>query len=200
VLEDRISDALGEDEVYRREGRAYLHDYPALLNWAWIYYTIFIPVALLFGTVYLYRVELFLGYSPLSQLFDAFFALSIVVSLVLYRFLPRRKRAVRGSYLDEVGAAIARELDAKDGTSTPPGLLRLYAVLLLAKGQTVTPEDVHNAWSAWTQHRDPSNQSIRPFDELDASVKEMDNPFVRAIRLAARSAPDCGPETPQRHS
>jgi hypothetical protein len=186
LLEDKISDALGDDDVYRREGRVYLQDYPALLNWAWIYYTILFPLALLSGTLYLYKVELSLPYSAPSQIFDTFFVVSVVVSLVLYRFLPRRKRALPESYLDHLGAAISGELETKDKSSTPPSLLRLYAVLLLAKGEDVTAEDVHNAWSVWMQHRDPRNQSIKPFEKLDESVKRMDNSFVSAIRSAAR--------------
>jgi hypothetical protein len=44
LLEDRISDGLGDTELYRREGRAYREQYPHLLNWAWVYYTILFSV------------------------------------------------------------------------------------------------------------------------------------------------------------
>ncbi|MFI5285419.1 MAG: hypothetical protein ACHQ4F_03775 [Candidatus Dormibacteria bacterium] len=91
MLENRISDTLGDDEVYRREGRAYLSKYPSLLNWASICYTILFPAALIVGASYLYLVEVTqLKYDWKSELFDGLFFASIIVSLVLYRFLPRR--------------------------------------------------------------------------------------------------------------
>jgi len=188
LLEDRISDALGDDDVYRREGRVYLSKYPRLLNWAWLSYVYLIPVGLFAGTIYLYTVEArSLPYSVPSKVIDGLFASLIVISLFLYRFIPLRSPMPAESYLDEVGAAISHELPKKDSRSTPPDLLRLYAVLLLAKGVDVTAEDVHNAWSAWMQDRGSNDASIKPFAELDESVKQRDNPFVAAIRRAAEA-------------
>ncbi|MFC7511941.1 hypothetical protein ACFQV4_22940 [Streptomyces thermocarboxydus] len=45
-------------------------------------------------------------------------------------------------------------------------LFRLYAVLLRAKGERVTEEDVHDAWSAWMQTTDAGHASLVPFEEL----------------------------------
>jgi hypothetical protein len=64
-------------------------------------------------------------------------------------------------------------------------LFRLYAVLALAKGPAVEPSDVHDAWAAWMRERDPDHPSIRPFDELDADTRRMDEPFAEAIRTAS---------------
>ncbi len=91
------------------------------------------------------------------------------------------------SYLDDVAAAIRAELVERPGDSSSPQLLRLYAVLLLGKGETVTAADVHNAWAAWMQEHQPSHEAIRPFNQLDGPTKEADNPFVEAIRRAARA-------------
>lgn len=89
MLEDRISDLLKDKDVYRREGQAYLSQYPRLLTWAWISYTYLFPTALILGTIYLYCVEaVALPYSWLSKVFDALFALSVIVTVGLYRFFP----------------------------------------------------------------------------------------------------------------
>lgn len=91
------------------------------------------------------------------------------------------------SYLDDIARAIQAELGEQPDDASAPQLLRLYAVLLLAKGEAVSPEDVHNAWAAWMQDHQPANEDIKPFAELDHSTKKADDPFVAAIRRTARS-------------
>lgn len=91
------------------------------------------------------------------------------------------------TYLDVVAAAIRRHVPA--GTYPDEGadaLFRNYAVLALAKGGGVTARDVHDAWSAWMQERDPSHRSLRPFEQLDALTRSADTPFVEAIHEAVR--------------
>ncbi len=90
------------------------------------------------------------------------------------------------SYLDEAAAAIRTELGETPPDSTPERLMRLYAVLLLAKGANVNAEDVHNAWSAWMQESQPDHPAIRRFQELDDESRATDEPFVDAIRRASR--------------
>ncbi|GHI47576.1 DUF7701 domain-containing protein [Streptomyces albidoflavus] len=65
-------------------------------------------------------------------------------------------------------------------------LFRIYAVLLLAKGDQVTDEDVHNAWSAWTQSMDSSHEALIAFHKLDPKIRAFDAPYAEAIRTAAR--------------
>src|SRR5579875_2097547 len=90
LLEDRISDSLGDADLYRREGRAYLEQYPHLLNWAWVYYTILFPAALMVAVVYLLSIEcMSLQGSVFSKMFDVVFGISILASLALYRIRPR---------------------------------------------------------------------------------------------------------------
>lgn len=89
------------------------------------------------------------------------------------------------TYLDDLAARIRSEVPAEylpDGDTSL--LFRLYALLALAKGAEVTTEDVHNAWAAWMQERNPEHRSLRPFDALDAATREQDQPYVRAIRRA----------------
>ena len=91
------------------------------------------------------------------------------------------------SYLDDVAEIIRAELGERPDDASAPELLRLYAVLLLAKRETVSVEDVHNAWVAWMQNHQPANEDIRPFGELDHATQQADEPFVAAIQRAARS-------------
>jgi hypothetical protein len=90
------------------------------------------------------------------------------------------------THLDELAIEIERrvpdELLPDEDTAS---LFRLYALLALAKGRAVNAIDVHNAWVAWTQERDPGHRSIKPFEELDAETQAADEPFVRAIRAVA---------------
>jgi hypothetical protein len=86
VLEDKISAAIGDDEVYRREGRDYLNKYTELLNWAWFAYTVLFPLALAASVVFLLAVEWAgLAWSWPSKVFDSAFGSAIVASLALYR-------------------------------------------------------------------------------------------------------------------
>ena len=91
------------------------------------------------------------------------------------------------SYLDDVASEIRGEVPPDLRGEDTEGLFRLYAVLALAKGGAVTARDVHNAWVAWMQERDPDHKSIRPFTELDRDTRRADDPFVVAIRRAAAS-------------
>lgn len=92
------------------------------------------------------------------------------------------------SYLD-VDAALIRECVPK-GTPVPEDaddLFVLYAVLMRAKGEDTQASDVHDAWSAWMTRRKPDHDSLRPFEQLAASVQSEDAPFLTAIHRAAAS-------------
>lgn len=85
---------------------------------------------------------------------------------------------------DEIRAAVRQDaLPDNDMTE----LFRLYAVLLLAKGDAVTREDVHNAWVAWKLGRGEQHESLVPFADLDPPTQAEDGPFVLAIRAVARA-------------
>ncbi len=68
-------------------------------------------------------------------------------------------------------------------------LFLIYAMLVLTKGAQTTREDVHNAWSAWMSKSDPTHESIKPFNELDATAQCEDEPFQAAIVAVAEARP-----------
>jgi hypothetical protein len=84
---------------------------------------------------------------------------------------------------DEIRGAVAADALPAEDTSS---LFLIYAVLLLAKGEEVTPEDVHNAWVAWMLDRGESHESMVPFAELSAETQAEDSPFMVAVRTVAR--------------
>jgi hypothetical protein len=90
------------------------------------------------------------------------------------------------TYLDELASEIRRRVPRDLLPDEDTGsLFRLYALLALSKGTAVDAIDVHNAWAAWMQERDPDHRSIKPFEELDAETQASDEPFVEAIRAVA---------------
>lgn len=90
------------------------------------------------------------------------------------------------NYLLEIVGLIRDALD-KDRLPDEPvdGLLRIYAVLVLAVGPSLTAEDVHNCWVAWMLDKDPAHPALVPFAQLDGETAQQDEPFVRALRLVA---------------
>lgn len=91
------------------------------------------------------------------------------------------------SYLDSIAQDIRRQIPTSDipDEENTRYLFRLYAVLLLAKGSLVQPEDVHNAWVAWMLNIDPTHESLIPYSELSAETAADDEPYVAAIRSVA---------------
>lgn len=91
------------------------------------------------------------------------------------------------SYLSEDAGLIRRMLPAE---ARPPAdvddLFLIYAVLLRAKGDQVTAADVHNAWAAWMQARDPGHPALVPFEALTPAAQREDLPYVHAIHAAFR--------------
>ncbi|MFF2314053.1 hypothetical protein ACFVVJ_29065 [Streptomyces albidoflavus] len=91
------------------------------------------------------------------------------------------------TYLDPLADLIRACLPPE--AEPPPdsdALFRIYAVLLKAKGDQVTDEDVHNAWSAWMQSQDSTHEALVPFHDLPPETRRFDAPYAQAIRAAAR--------------
>jgi hypothetical protein len=91
-------------------------------------------------------------------------------------------------------ASAAREIRAEVSDDVLPKantdlLFLMYAVLMFAKGERVTREDVHNAWTAWMLARGKDRPSMVEFDQLSPETQAEDQPFVDAIvKVAARYA------------
>jgi hypothetical protein len=91
------------------------------------------------------------------------------------------------SYLSEIATLIRAEVSPAIIPPDSDYLFVIYALLLLTKGSKVSEEDVHNAWCAWMSVKDPNHESLVPFDQLDQKTKDMDTPFVAAIRKVSAS-------------
>lgn len=90
------------------------------------------------------------------------------------------------SYLDKIAVELRRTADPDAAISDEDlPLYRIYAVLLLAKGQDVVAEDVHNAWAAWASEHEPKNPNLLPFKELSLRVQRKDQSYVDAIHQVA---------------
>lgn len=91
------------------------------------------------------------------------------------------------SYVDDLAAvireSIAPDLLPEGDTAT---LFRIYALLVMAKGEGVTLENVHDAWAAWMSGENAKHPSLRPLAELPAEVQYADQPYLDAIRAVAR--------------
>jgi hypothetical protein len=83
----------------------------------------------------------------------------------------------------EIRDAVPSEALPDDDTS---GLFLIYAVLLLAKGEEVRREDVHNAWVVWMTGKGEQHPSMVPFSQLPPATQAEDSPFVVAVRTVAR--------------
>jgi hypothetical protein len=89
---------------------------------------------------------------------------------------------VEVNYLDEIASRIREQVpESKLPHVETSALFRIYAVLLLAKGASVSLSDVHNAWVAWTCGRNPEHAALIPFSELSEDVASADLPYVQAI-------------------
>jgi hypothetical protein len=101
-------------------------------------------------------------------------------------------------YLDEYAAAIRERIpDGRLPDGDANELLRLYAILLRAKGAAVTQSDVHDAWSAWMVRREQTHDSLVPYSHLSAEVQEQDRVFAEAIR---RTCGELGMNEPSQSS
>jgi hypothetical protein len=90
------------------------------------------------------------------------------------------------SYITDIASQVRDEVSPDLLPNEDTNLLFLfYAVLALEERDDIRLEDVHNAWAAWMTYRDPSHESIRPYNQLDSKVKHEDQPFLDAIRKVA---------------
>lgn len=84
------------------------------------------------------------------------------------------------NYVEEVRELLSKKIKVNNN------LLNLYSLLVLTKGENVTLEDVHDAWSLDKNRTFPEHKSLIPFKELSYEVQQKDFPYVKAIREVAR--------------
>lgn len=101
--------------------------------------------------------------------------------------MPESPPPTPPTYLDEdaelIRSLLPAEVEVPAGSHT---LFVLYAVLMRAKAEEVSLSDVHDAWVAWKQQMSPSHRCLVPFVDLDEQTQSMDEPYLTAIRAAAR--------------
>jgi|SRR5215211_5672213 len=96
TLEDKISAELKDDELYRREGRAYKTEYPLFSWWAWRFYVVVLPtIAIIATAVLIYQEWTRLDYPLLGKIIDLVSASGVLVSFALYRIVPLAAGAVK---------------------------------------------------------------------------------------------------------
>lgn len=83
------------------------------------------------------------------------------------------------NYIDEVKAELAEHIDV--GT----GLMNVYALLVLVKGEDCTNEDVHDAWAVNVNVGFPEHRSLKPYRELSKETQDKDSKYTLAIRRTA---------------
>ncbi|WP_147533378.1 hypothetical protein [Bacillus marasmi] len=83
-VEKNLCNLVGE-ELFYREGKAYLNNYPAFSWWTWFLYTIFFPILLIVVTSYKMIIE-FIGRKKIdiNIILDSTFCSMILISTVLY--------------------------------------------------------------------------------------------------------------------
>lgn len=88
-LEEKMSQLVGDPDLYRRESKAYLEDYPLFSDWAWICYVFVFPVIAALATMALIIAEWSRPQEPWPyDLFNSLLAAAIVLSFFLYRIVP----------------------------------------------------------------------------------------------------------------
>lgn len=89
ALEEHISGEMGGGNLYRREGKVYLTDYPLLLDVSWFIYSVLFSLIIIGATILLAVWEWQgLEYPALHRFFDVVIAITIIGIMLLYRVEP----------------------------------------------------------------------------------------------------------------
>lgn len=90
------------------------------------------------------------------------------------------------NYIDEIKKELAKHM------KVGKGLMNVYALLVLVRGEDCTLEDVHDAWSVninttWDKETYGPHRSLVWFNELSPETQEKDRAYVEAIHKTART-------------
>lgn len=91
-LEDKISKLFGDQNIYCREGKAYLNKYPLFSDLVWIFYILLFPAIVILSVGLIIYLEGYKIEAPLYHLiYDSILTIGIIMSFALYRFYPLMK-------------------------------------------------------------------------------------------------------------
>ena len=92
------------------------------------------------------------------------------------------------TYIDRVVEKVAKETGLKG-----KNLIRLYALLVLVKGENTTLEDIHDAWSMDMNFKEKNaycygheHKSIVPFERLSRETQDKEIEYLNAVRKIAK--------------
>jgi hypothetical protein len=93
-LEDKLGAAVGDTEIFCREGKEYLNDYPPILKWAEVFYKVIIPFIIVIATISLIYLEYSLLRLPIPhKVYDAGIGLATIITFVIFRTVPLLSKA-----------------------------------------------------------------------------------------------------------
>jgi hypothetical protein len=89
------------------------------------------------------------------------------------------------NYVDAVREELAKHI------RVGKGLMRVYSLLVMVKGEETTLKDVHDAWSVninetWDRESNGQHWSLIPFEKLKPETQAKDQNYVDGIRETAR--------------
>jgi len=86
ILEKKITNIFNDKEIYSREGRAYIKNYPIFSEFAWIFYVLIFPIIVILSTALLLYFEWNMENTVYYHLiYDSLLVLGVVLSFILYR-------------------------------------------------------------------------------------------------------------------
>lgn len=86
ILEKKISNIFNDKEIYSREGRAYIKNYPIFSEFAWIFYVLIFPIIVMLSTALLLYFEWNMENTVYYHLiYDSLLVLGVALSFILYR-------------------------------------------------------------------------------------------------------------------
>jgi hypothetical protein len=89
------------------------------------------------------------------------------------------------NYIDEVKEELAKHI------KVGKGLMNVYALLVLVKGEDCTLKDIHDACAVnininWDKSANGEHRSLIPFKMLSEETQEKDRGYMEAVQKTAR--------------
>jgi hypothetical protein len=96
ILEKRVGRLLNEESIFGREGAAYLKGAPFFQDWTWLLYVLLFPIVGISVASILLIVEwIYLDYPAAHLVLDTTAAVTLTVTLYVYRLHPLRDIVAR---------------------------------------------------------------------------------------------------------